>query len=143
LAALARLVHERDDFDAFLFVGVLERLENPARALALARKAARPGAVLVASVPNIGHLSVVRDLVLGRFDPLPAGLVDAAHLRWFDRRSLAEALQEAGWSVDRVEALPAVAPQDAQAWLADFADWPGLDEASLTASEWIAVARAA
>jgi SAM-dependent methyltransferase len=143
LAALGRLVRERDDFDVFLFVGVLERLEDPARALALARKAARPGAVLVASVPNVGHLSVVRDLVLGRFDPLPEGLTDVAHLRWFDRRSLAEALQEAGWSVDRVEALPGVAPQDAESLLADFADWPGLDEASLTASEWIAVARAA
>src|SRR5262249_50892892 len=75
--ALARLAIEGAAFDAFLFADVLEHLDDPAGALKKARALASPGAVLVASVPNAGHLSLARDLARGRFDPVPAGLADA------------------------------------------------------------------
>src|SRR5207247_9631115 len=98
--ALADLAREGEEFDAFLFADVLEHLADPVEALARARLVAAPGATLVASVPNAGHLSIVRDLVRGRFDPVPAGLADAGHLRWFTRASLGETLAEAGWRAD-------------------------------------------
>jgi 2-polyprenyl-3-methyl-5-hydroxy-6-metoxy-1,4-benzoquinol methylase len=141
LAALSRLAEAGERFDAFVFADVLEHLEDPAAALALARRLAAPRACLVASVPNVGHVSLVRDLALGRFDPVPAGLADAGHLRWFTRRSLAEALEEAGWSVVTIEAEAGAPARDAQAFLARFEDWPGLDRESLLTYQWIAVAR--
>jgi SAM-dependent methyltransferase len=140
LAELSRLKAARKRFDAFVFADVLEYLEDPAAALALARDLAAPGATLVASVPNVGHVSLVRDLVLGRFDPVPAGLIDASRLRWFTRRSLAEALDEAGWSVLAIEAEAGAPASDVDAFLARFEDWPDLDRESLTTYQWIAVA---
>ncbi len=139
-AALERLGREGESFDAFLFADVLEHLPDPIAVLALARRIASPGAVLVASVPNVGHLSLVRDLLLGRFDPLPAGLTDAGHLRWFDRRFLAEALEEAGWRVRGIESLAGAPAPDSESFLDRFADWPGLDRESLTTYQWVAVA---
>ena len=41
-----------------------------------------PGGVVVLSVPNVGHWSVVADLLAGRWDYLPAGLVCVTHLRF-------------------------------------------------------------
>ena len=141
--ALAALAREGERFDGFLFADVLEHLEDPIGALALAHDLALPGATLVASVPNVGHLSIVRDLVRGRFDPLPAGLADAGHLRWFTRASLEDALEEAGWKTTHVEGLPGAPAPDAR----DFVDravraFPETDPVALTTYQWVAVARA-
>lgn len=141
LAALAELARAGERFDAFLFADVLEHLEDPIGALGVARELAMPGATLVASVPNVGHLSLVRDLVLGRFDPLPAGLADAGHLRWFTRASLGDALEEAGWRAVSIDPFPGAPPPDPEPFLGLAAQWPGADPASLRAYQWLAVAR--
>jgi SAM-dependent methyltransferase len=140
LTTLSRLAAAGERFDAFVFADVLEHLEDPIAALALARRLAAPGACLVASVPNVGHVSIVRDLVFGRFDPVPAGLADAGHLRWFTRHSLAEALEEAGWSVQAIEAETGAPARETESFLAWFRDWPDLDRESLGTYQWIAVA---
>ncbi len=138
---LEDLAGEGRTFDAFLFADVLEHLDDPVRALSLARKLAAPEATLVASVPNVGHLSLVRDLVQGRFDPVPAGLADAGHLRWFTRASLAEALEEAGWRTLSIASWPGAPAPDSAGFIGALAGWPGLDRESLMTYQWIAVAR--
>ena len=139
---LERLAAGPERFDAFVFADVLEHLEDPFGALALARRIALPGAALVASVPNVGHVSLVRDLARGRFDPVPAGLADASHLRWFTRRLLAEALEEGGWAVGSIEGVAGAPARDAETFLRLLSDWPGFDRESLSTYQWIAVARA-
>lgn len=141
-AALRQLADEGARFDAFLFADILEHLDDAVGALTIARGLAESGATLVASVPNVGHLSIVRDLVLGRFDPVPAGLADAGHLRWFTRASLEDALEEAGWKTERVEGLPGAAAPDAQGFLERASAFPEVDAASLATYQWVAVARA-
>jgi SAM-dependent methyltransferase len=139
---LERLALDGQKFDAFLFADVLEHLQDPVGALGRARELARPGATLVASVPNAGHLSLVRDLILGRFDPVPAGLVDAGHLRWFTRRSLHEALEEAGWKARAIVPWSAFPAPRAREFLSELSRWPALDRESLETYQWIAVADA-
>ncbi len=141
--ALELLALEEEKYDAFLFADVLEHLEDPVSALAKARALATPGATLVVSVPNVGHISLVRDLLLGRFDPLPAGLADAGHLRWFTKSSLADALEEAGWRVVSVESAAGAPAPEAQEFLSRLSAWPELDRESLATYQWIAVARPA
>lgn len=141
LAVLSDLVRAGERFDGFLFADVLEHLDDPIGALALARELATPEATLVASVPNVGHLSLVRDLLLGRFDPLPAGLADAGHLRWFTRASLGDALEEAGWRPVSIEASPGAPPPDAERFLDFAAPWAGPSPEDLLAYQWLAVAR--
>lgn len=141
-AVLAALAGAGERFDAFVFADVLEHVEDPVGLLALARGIAAPGAALVASVPNVGHMSLVRDLIRGRFDPAPAGLADASHLRWFTRSLLAESLDEAGWTVDAIEGVPGAPARDADSFLALLSGWPSLDRESLSTYQWIASARA-
>jgi hypothetical protein len=140
--ALAALSKEGQLFDAFLFADILEHLEDPVEAMRLARTLASPGATLLASVPNAGHLSLVRDLLRGRFDPVPAGLADVGHVRWFTRGSLGDMLQEAGWRVVSIEAEKGGAAPDAAEFESRVSSWPGLDRESLEAYQWIAVGRA-
>jgi hypothetical protein len=140
--ALEKLASGRETFDAFLFSGVLECVEDPVRALRLARRLAAPEAVLVASVANVGALALARELLEGRFDPLASGLFDARHIRWFDRRFFTEALEEAGWSVARRADRIATAAAEEDSFLTAMAAWPGLDASSLRTRSWVAVAYA-
>jgi hypothetical protein len=94
-------------------------------------------------VPNVGHLSVVRDLVLGRFDPVPAGLTDAGHLRWFTRAFLEEALAESGWQAEAIESERGAPPFAVGEFLALAAAWPDADRESLSTYQWVATARPA
>ena len=139
---LEDLAREGERFDAFLFADVLEHLEHPIESLKRARALASPASLLVASVPNAGHLSLVRDLLLGRFDPVPAGLADAGHLRWFTRTSLSAALEEAGWQVLSIESWPGAAASRKDEFLSALSCWPDLDRESLLTYQWIAVAAA-
>jgi len=139
---LPRLTAEGARFDAFVFADVLEHLEDPVAALTGARALAAANATLLAVVPNVGHLSVARDLLLGRHDPVPAGLCDAGHLRWFTRSSLAEALEESGWTVSSIESAPGAPAPDAEPFMALASAWPDADRESLRTYQWIATARA-
>ena len=140
--ALPRLGAEDARFDAIVFADVLEHVEDPVAALRAARALAETNARLLAVVPNAGHLSVVRDLLLGRHDPVPAGLCDAGHLRWFTKSFLAETIEEAGWTIERVEGLPGAPPPDPGPFLELARTWPGADLESLGTYQWVAIARA-
>jgi SAM-dependent methyltransferase len=139
---LPALAAEGARFDAIVFADVLEHLDEPAAALTAARRVAAPGARLLVVVPNVGHLSLVRDLLLGRHDPVPAGLCDAGHLRWFTKASLGEAIEEAGWEHVAIESAPGAPAPDAGPFLELAARWPDADRESLATYQWIATARA-
>jgi hypothetical protein len=52
------------------------------------------------SLPNARHYSLVRDLVMrGTFGSTPSGHRDVTHLRWFTRRDIVAAIEDAGFSV--------------------------------------------
>ena len=140
--ALPRLEAEGARYDAIVFADVLEHLENPVAALRAARPLAERAALLLAVVPNVGHLSVVRDLLLGRHDPVPAGLCDVGHLRWFTKSFLAETIDEAGWSIEKIEGLPGAPSPDPEPFLALAKAWADADLESLLTYQWIATARA-
>jgi lauroyl/myristoyl acyltransferase/SAM-dependent methyltransferase len=88
-------------FDAISFLDVLEHMERPLDALLAARRLLRQRGLVLLSVPNVGHWSVVRDLALGRFDYGPVGILCGTHLRFFTARSLERLLGEAGFEVVR------------------------------------------
>jgi SAM-dependent methyltransferase len=140
-AVLPALSAEAARFGALVLADVLEHLEDPVGTLAAARTLSEAGGMLLVSVPNVGHLSVVRDLLLGRHDPVPAGLCDSGHLRWYSKSFLTEAIEEAGWKLERIESLPGMAPPDPEPFLALARGWPEADMESLLTYQWIATAR--
>jgi hypothetical protein len=139
--ALSALAAEGSRFDALVFADVLEHLEDPVETLSAACSVAERDGMLLAVVPNVGHLSVLRDLLVGRHDPVPAGLCDAGHLRWFSKAFLAEAIEEAGWSLEKIEGIPGAPPPDPEPFLALARSWPEADLESLATYQWIATAR--
>ncbi len=71
------------DFDLLLALDVLEHLYNPWDVLAELTYYLRPGGYVVASIPNVQNIDIVRDLVNGKWQYQDAGILDATHLRFF------------------------------------------------------------
>ena len=72
---------------------------DPLAALRHAHTLLEPQGLLLLSVPNVGYWPVVRDLMMGRFDYLPVGILCISHVRFFTTRSLEQLLQDAGFDL--------------------------------------------
>jgi 2-polyprenyl-3-methyl-5-hydroxy-6-metoxy-1,4-benzoquinol methylase len=84
-------------FDLVVFADCLEHMVDPWTALRVARGLLSPNGVILLSVPNVSHWSVLWPaLRLGRWDYVDAGLLDRTHLRFFTPATVAEALDAAG-----------------------------------------------
>ena len=83
-------------FGVVLCGDVAAQLRDPTRMLVAARRLLAPGGVVVVSVPNVAHGDVRLELLAGRFDYRRDGLLGAANLRMFTRRSLESMLEDAG-----------------------------------------------
>jgi len=117
-AARKRLDHvieedvERSDlsslgrFDAIVCGDILEHLREAGEVLRRLREALSEEGVLIASFPNVRHMEVVQRLVEGNWTYEPAGLLDRDHLRFFTRRSAEQLLEDVGFEVMEVRAVP-------------------------------------
>jgi hypothetical protein len=96
--------------------------------------------VVVASVPNVGHWSVIADLLAGRFDYIPYSLLSGTHLRHFTRATVRDLFEACGFAVTSVDTVRLDPSPMGKAKLGELASWP---EASpdLDAAEFVVVAR--
>jgi glycosyltransferase involved in cell wall biosynthesis/SAM-dependent methyltransferase len=89
------------EFDAMVFSDVLEHLRDPAEVLRRCRPLLVPGrGFIAASVPNVAHVSVRLELLLGSFRAEPLGILDATHLHFYTRDSLGELFASCGFEVE-------------------------------------------
>jgi SAM-dependent methyltransferase len=90
---------EHGGFDVVLSSDVIEHTAAPAGFVEMMGRALRPGGLLLVSVPNVAHWSVRLNLLFGRFDYEPVGIMDATHLRWFTTKTIADLLDRNGFEV--------------------------------------------
>jgi len=92
-------------FDAIIFADVLEHLPDPWLVLRRAVRLLSPGGRIIASLPNIRHLSTIYHLVvLGYWPYRDRGIHDRTHLRFFTRRNVLELFRSANLEIESVDA---------------------------------------
>jgi methionine biosynthesis protein MetW len=100
------------EFDVVVFADVLEHLKRPGDAIRGAARHLAPGGVVIASIPNIAHLSVRVELMEGGFAYEKLGLLDDTHLKYFTKKTVEDLFKAAGLSVQRIEATLYDLPED-------------------------------
>jgi O-antigen biosynthesis protein len=88
-----------EDFDLVLALDVLEHLYNPWDVLADLKQYLKTGGHVVASIPNVQNLAVIGDLIKGRWRYTDAGILDAAHIRFFTLEGISPLFEGAGLSL--------------------------------------------
>lgn len=101
-----QLPFKQASFDLILCLDVLEHLSDPWNVIQQLHVLLKPGAVLIASIPNVRHFSVMRDLFTrGRWDYKKDGILDKTHFRFFTRQTALELLESSGLVVDKVHTI--------------------------------------
>lgn len=86
-------------FDVVIFADVLEHLRNPHHALELVKPHLKPNALLITSIPNVANVVVRIDLLRGRFNYQPSGLLDDTHVRFYTLKTAKTLLTSAGYAI--------------------------------------------
>lgn len=89
-------------FDILIMSEVLEHLVDPWAVLKRLQPLLKPGAIVLASSPNISHWHVVCELIGGDWQLTDAGHKDRTHLRWFTPKSFRRMFNECGYLVKDV-----------------------------------------
>jgi SAM-dependent methyltransferase len=84
-------------YDAIIASELAEHLHDLDAFLIKMKALLKPDGLILLSIPNVGHYSVVEDLLAGRWDYVPAGLLCYTHLRFFTQQTLADWMARLGF----------------------------------------------
>lgn len=71
-----------------MFPDVLEHLYNPEKVLNNIKKYLKDEGSILASIPNVMHYSIVKDLLQGNWSYQEAGILDRTHIRFFTKNEI-------------------------------------------------------
>lgn len=101
---LRQLLNDHGPFDTILCLDVLEHLRDPWATVSELEQGLADNGVIVASIPNVNHHSLVFPLMFrGRYELQDAGLLDRTHLRWFTKQSAVELMTKSGLRLEVVD----------------------------------------
>jgi 2-polyprenyl-3-methyl-5-hydroxy-6-metoxy-1,4-benzoquinol methylase len=100
---------EGQRFDCIVCNDVLEHLADPWDTLKRLRPLMAPGGTLVASLPNMRFMPVLKDLVLkGEWRYVEQGVMDRTHLRFFTRKNMQTLFEESGYQLTQLQEINAI-----------------------------------
>lgn len=93
-------------FDCIILNDVLEHLVDPYSLLHLIKNFLSEDGVIVASIPNVRHLPVLFDLVVGgNWDYADYGVLDRTHLRFFTLNSIKKMFSDLDYTLLKIDGL--------------------------------------
>lgn len=95
------LSYEEKFFDYIIFADVLEHLQDPWSVLNNIKKYLKDDGYILASIPNVMHYSVVRELLNGNWSYADSGILDRTHLRFFTLSEINKMLINTGYSMEK------------------------------------------
>lgn len=91
-------------YDVIIFADVLEHIINPWGTLLLSVNYLNTGGYIIASIPNIRHISTIYNLTIKGYWPYrERGIHDQTHLRFFTKKNIYELFEYAGLKIDLIK----------------------------------------
>jgi len=92
----------KERFDYIVMGDVVEHLLDPWAAIQNMRELLVPGGAIVASIPNVAHISNLYNVLGGRWTYKDMGLLDRTHFRFFTRQEIIKLFEGANLAVDEI-----------------------------------------
>lgn len=97
-------------FDYIVMGDVIEHLQNPWKAIENMRELLAPGGEVIASIPNVGHISNLYEVLSGNWTYKSMGLLDRTHLRFFTKKEIIKLFQEAQFDIQDMRYVTVLSP---------------------------------
>lgn len=88
-------------FDYILFADVLEHLTDATSVLKVCRDVLKEDGKICLSVPNIGHNSVIINLLKNQFRYTSTGIMDNTHVHFYTKESVDKLVEDSGLFVEK------------------------------------------
>ncbi|UTR07378.1 class I SAM-dependent methyltransferase [Alkalihalobacillus sp. LMS6] len=92
-------------FDAVVFGDVLEHMLDPWRVVRKTATLLKPSGSIYASIPNVGHITIIEQLLKGTWTYAESGLLDKTHFRFFTKEEIRKLFEENGFSIESITQL--------------------------------------
>lgn len=92
-------------FRYIIFGDVLEHLRNPFEVLVYCRELLCEGGSVIASIPNLMHISVMEQLLQGNFTYTETGLLDKTHIHFFTYYEIVRMFAKAGYRISALNSI--------------------------------------
>lgn len=91
-------------FDLIIFNDVLEHMYDPWEVLLITKKLLKNNGIVVISLPNIRHRSILFDLIFkDKFEYKTQGITDITHIRFFTETTMKQMLKDCGYEILKFE----------------------------------------
>ena len=97
-------------FDYIVMGDVIEHLQNPWKAIENMRELLAPGGEVIASIPNVAHISTFYGLLSGRWTYEDMGILDRTHFRFFTKKEIIKLFQEAQFDIQDMRYVTVPSP---------------------------------
>lgn len=104
------LEFEKESIDYIIFGDVLEHLRDPKGTIMYCRTLLKKSGKIIASIPNLMHISVIERLLKGYFTYEETGLLDKTHIHLFTYKEIMRMFEEAGYEVISAKWISSEAP---------------------------------
>ena len=92
------------NIDLLIFADVLEHLTDPRSTLKrIIENSATENANIVISLPNIQHVTAIKNLFIGNWPQRERGLFDKTHLHWFTLKSIRQLATDFDFEIRSIE----------------------------------------
>lgn len=98
-------------FDCIFFNDVLEHMIYPEDCLKKIKKNLQPGKTIIASIPNIRYINILKNLLFKRdWKYEDSGIMDRTHLRFFTKKSIMRMFEDCGYKIQYIRGIRSVSP---------------------------------
>ncbi len=94
---------ELPKFDVIIFADILEHLVYPKKTLSFfVKNFLKSKGKVIISLPNVAHITVRLNLLLGNFDYTRSGILDKTHLRLYTLKSAQKLINNSGLKIESI-----------------------------------------
>lgn len=97
-----KVIPFEETFDYIIFGDVLEHLHDPQGIIRFCREKLNEHGCILAHIPNLMHISVMEQLLQGKFEYTDTGLLDRTHIHFFTRYEIENMFHSEGYAIEQM-----------------------------------------
>lgn len=128
---------EKEFFDVIILADVLEHLVDPWEGLKKLKEYLKNDGQVLVSLPNVMHISVVNDLLSGKWTYEDAGILDRTHLRFFTLHEIKKMFNDLNFNINSISYTNVFIDEESQRKLDLLSKLYNVDKMQFSAYQYI------